>query len=281
MKVGTPKAVKSQARANLLAQFLGEEEFPLDDEVPGEVAATKVIEEQWVMNFDSSSTAHSGGIEIVLYHEGEEAMVLSFKLEFPCSNNTIEYEAYLTGLATALKMGVKHFKVIGDSNLVVCQEKGSFSLKESSLALYRTLAQKMEERFSTFEIEHTQRSENWYMDALAALGSQIAFEGSSTNVKVNKRRESIVEILQERFQDEQGCEEDWRIPIKESLLKKGDMADLKTLKDYTLMKGDLYHKMPGGILSRCLGQEEAQRKLKEVHGRTCGFCDEISLYRRL
>ena len=102
-------------------------------------------------------------------------MVLSFKLEFPCSNNTIEYEAYLTRLATALKMGVKHFKVIGDSNLVVCQEKGSFSLKESSLALYRTLAQKMEERFSTFEIEHTQRRENWYMDALAALGSQIAF----------------------------------------------------------------------------------------------------------
>ena len=62
-------------------------------------------------------------------------MVLPFKLEFPCSNNTTEYEACLMGLATALEMGIKYFKVIGNSNLVVCQAKESFSLKEPSLAL--------------------------------------------------------------------------------------------------------------------------------------------------
>ena len=126
-------------------------------------------------------------------------MALSFKLEFPCSTNTVEYEAYLTGLATNLEMGIKHLKMISNSNLVICQAKGSFSLKEPSLAPYKTLAQKMEERFSTFEIEHTQRSENRYTNALAVLGSQIAFEGNSTRVEINKRRESIVEILQERF----------------------------------------------------------------------------------
>ena len=38
-------------------------------------------------------------------HEGEETVALSFKLEFPCSKNTAEYEAYITGLATALEMG--------------------------------------------------------------------------------------------------------------------------------------------------------------------------------
>ena len=57
---------------------------------------------------------------MVLYHNGEETVALSFKLEFPCSNNTAEYEAYLTGLATALEMGIKHLKVVGNSNLVVC-----------------------------------------------------------------------------------------------------------------------------------------------------------------
>ena len=81
------------------------------------------------MKFDGFSTAHLG----------EEVVALSFKLEFPYSNNTAEYEVYLTGLATALKMGIKHLKVIGDSNMVVCQAKGSFSLKEPSLALYKTL----------------------------------------------------------------------------------------------------------------------------------------------
>ena len=167
----TPKAMKSQAIADLLAQFPREEEFPLDDEVPGEVAVAEEVREQWIMKFDGSSTAHSEGVGVVLYHEEDKAVVLSFKLEFPCSNNTTEYEAYLTGLVTALEMGAKHLKVLGDSNLVVCQAKGSFSLKEPSLAPYRAMAQRMEEKFSTFEIEHAPRNENRFADALAALGS--------------------------------------------------------------------------------------------------------------
>ena len=72
--------------------------------------------------------------------KGEETVALLFKMEFLCSNNTSEYEAYLTRLAIALEMGIKHLKVIGDSNLVICQAKWSFSLKEPSLAPYRTLA---------------------------------------------------------------------------------------------------------------------------------------------
>ena len=77
---------------------------------------------------------------VVLYPEEDEAVALSFKLEFLCSNNTAKYEAYLTRLATALEMGVEHLKVLVDSNLVVCQTKGSFSLKEPSLAPYRAMA---------------------------------------------------------------------------------------------------------------------------------------------
>ena len=59
------------------------------------------------------------------------------------------------------------------------------------------------------------------------------------------------------------------------------MVELKALKDYTLVKGELYRRMPRGILSRCVRQEEAQRKLREVHDGTCGFCGEVSLYHRL
>ena len=75
-----------------------------------------------------------------MYHKEDKAMALSFKLEFPYSNNMAKYGAYLTRLATALEMGIKHLKVLGDSNLVVCQTKGSLSLKEPSLAPYRMMA---------------------------------------------------------------------------------------------------------------------------------------------
>nr|XP_023878558.1 uncharacterized protein LOC111991019 [Quercus suber] len=154
------------------------------------------------MKFDGSSTTQSGGVGVVLYDEEDKAVALSFKLKFLCSNNTAEYKAYLTGLATALEMGVKHLRVLGDSNLVVCQAKGSFSLKEPNLAQYRAIAQKMKEKFSTFEIEHAPRNENRFADVLATLGSQIMFEGDSTRVEVSKREEFIIEVLKERFQEE-------------------------------------------------------------------------------
>lgn len=87
-------------------------------------------------------------------------------------------------------------------------------------------------------------------------------------------------MLKERFQEEQ-CEEAWRIPIKEALMREEDMAELKALKDYALVRGELYRRMLGAILSRWVGQEEARRKLKEVHDKTYEFCGEVNLYRRL
>ena len=50
------------------------------------------------------------------------------------------------------------------------------------------------------------------------------FEKDSTRVEVSKRKESIIEVLKEKFQEEQ-CEEDWRIPIKEALMKKKTPQD--------------------------------------------------------
>ena len=67
-----------------MAQFLGEEEFPLDDEVPGEVAVAEEVREQWVMKFDGSFTSHSRGVGVVLYHEEDKAVALSFKGSGTC-----------------------------------------------------------------------------------------------------------------------------------------------------------------------------------------------------
>ena len=87
-------------------------------------------------------------------------------------------------------------------------------------------------------------------------------------------------MLKERFQEEQ-CQGDRRIPIREVLMRGEDAAELKIPKDYALVREELYRRMPGGVLSRCVGQKEAQRKLKEVHDKTCESCGEVSLYHRL
>ena len=57
----------------------------------------------------------------------------------------------------------------------------------------------MEKQFSTFKIEHAPRNKNRCADALVALGSQIIFKGDSTKIEVSKRKESIVEMLKEKF----------------------------------------------------------------------------------
>ena len=132
--IRTPKAVKSQAIANLLAQFPRKEESSLSEEISGEVAVTEIPGKKWTMRFDGSTTTTLNGVGIVLSCENGDTIPLSFKLGFSCSNNATEYEAYLTGLTIVLSIGIKHMRVLGDSNLVVSQVKGDFALREQSLA---------------------------------------------------------------------------------------------------------------------------------------------------
>ena len=107
------------------------------------------------MRFDGSTTTTSNGVGVVLSCENGNTIPLSFKLGFSCSNNAAEYEAYLTGLTIALSIGVKHMRVLGDSNLVASQVKGDFALREQSLAVYRTWVQRLEQEFQTFSIKYT------------------------------------------------------------------------------------------------------------------------------
>jgi hypothetical protein len=139
----TPIAIKSQAIADLLALFPGEDSSSISHEVPGgvgEALLVDLVDSIWTLKFDGSSTSISSGVGIVLIRENGETIAKSFKLDFSFSNNASEYEAYITRLAIAHEMGIKHLKVIGDSNLIICQAKGEFSFKEPSLAPYRALA---------------------------------------------------------------------------------------------------------------------------------------------
>ena len=104
----------------------------------------EIPRKKWTMRFDGSTTTTLYGVGVVLSCENGDTIPLSFKLGFSYSNNAAEYEAYLIGLIIALSIGVKHIRVLGDSNLVVSQVKGDFALREQSLATYKTWAQRLE-----------------------------------------------------------------------------------------------------------------------------------------
>ena len=56
ISIRTPKAIKSQATANLLAQFLGKEESSLSEEILAEVVVAEIPGKKWKMRFDGSAT---------------------------------------------------------------------------------------------------------------------------------------------------------------------------------------------------------------------------------
>ena len=62
----------------------------------------------------------------------------------------------------------------------------------------------------------------------------------------------ITDLLREKFKEQNLDAENWRTPIKAKLMAPEGVADLKVLKDYVLIAGDLYRRLPGGVLARCV-----------------------------
>ena len=74
---------------------------------------------------------------------------------------------------------------------------------------------------------------------------------------------------------------DWRSEIKEKMKEAGPKGSIKELRDYTLIEGELYRRLLGGILSRCINEKEGKLRLEELHTQACGIVEKISLYRRM
>ncbi|CAL2277969.1 unnamed protein product [Prunus armeniaca] len=249
-----------------------------DPEVMGELpemVAVVTEAEPWTLYFDGSSTSKDGGAGVVLINPEGQATTLLFKLNFPCTNNTAEYEAFIMGMSTAREMGVERIKIIGESNLVLSQLQGNFAVKEPTLVPYRTAAERLVRSFKQVVLEHIPGVTNRYADALATLGSKLSFVEEQPNIAVIKKDMPVIEAM---AQEEQLEEDDWRKPVKEKI---GKGSDIKELKDYAIIFGELYRLLLGGILTRCIGTTEARRKLQEVHEVTCNLEPIISLYRRL
>ncbi|CAL2246605.1 unnamed protein product [Prunus armeniaca] len=156
------------------------EESNLSKEVLGELPKMVAIateEEPWTLYFDGSSTLNGGGAGVVLINPEGQATTLSFKLNFPCTNNTVEYEDFITGMSIAREMG------------------GSFAVKEATLAPYRTVTERLVNSFKQVVLEHISGVTNRYADALATLGSKLSFVEEQPNITVIKKDMLVVETM--------------------------------------------------------------------------------------
>ena len=132
----TQKSVKGSIVADHLASFLVFDDRSIDDDFPDEqfVSMTSIIGCQ--LYFDGAANQSGFGIGILLISPQRDHIPRLVRLVFSdyhrLTNNIVKYEACITGLETALDLGIRQLEIHGDSNLVIHRPKVSGGLEMRS-----------------------------------------------------------------------------------------------------------------------------------------------------
>ena len=120
IKYVTQKSVKGRVIADHLAHCsLEEAEEIKGDFLDEDIVGIKL--ESWKIYFDGATNQNGSGIGFLLISPKGTHIPFSCKLNFPTTNNAIEYEAFIMGLQAAVGLRVKELEVYGDLALILSQ----------------------------------------------------------------------------------------------------------------------------------------------------------------
>jgi len=124
------------------------------------------------MFFDGAYTKDGVGEGFVLIPPERERITIFHKLQFEATKNVAEYEALISGLKAAKKMGVKCISTFGDSELVVQQVRQQYQCKHLRIKSYRNnVWDIIDNFFDDFNITTIPRDENSEADSPTMTGS--------------------------------------------------------------------------------------------------------------
>ncbi|XP_075665227.1 uncharacterized protein LOC142634862 [Castanea sativa] len=102
-------AVKGQILANFVAEFTTTEEQGAEETLA------------WRIHTDGSSNKRAGGAGVVLHTSEGDKIECMIRLDFPTTNNEVEYEALVAGLELVIAAEAKKTVVYSDSQIVTSQ----------------------------------------------------------------------------------------------------------------------------------------------------------------
>ena len=127
----------------------------------------------WKLFFDGSKSNEGVGVGCVLVSlEGKKTM-LTYKLEFYCTNNTTEYEALVQGLYKSIGLDIKYLQVFEYSKIVIKQLRNTIHCLSGHLKNYQSLVQDLTEHFIAFNILPIPKFQNASADLLANVASKL------------------------------------------------------------------------------------------------------------
>ena len=96
------------------------------------------------------------------------------RLGFLTTNNEVEYETLLVGMAMVQRIGGKSIKLFSDLRFVVGQVRGEFEAKDERMQGYLSQVKCLQLKFDSFDLLHVPRSDNAHADSLAMLATSSA-----------------------------------------------------------------------------------------------------------
>ncbi|XP_042413219.1 uncharacterized protein LOC122002198 [Zingiber officinale] len=228
-------------------------------------------EEIWKIYVDGSANHHGSGVGVLVISPQGDILQLAVRLNFRATNNEAEYEALLAGLQAARHVGAARIIVYSDFQLVTQQVTGNFMINCDKLQMYREAYEKMKAKFIEVTVTKIPRSENEQADELAKMASSL------TTWVLDRSTAQTFLIAQIDLQNNAEATIDWRAPMI-SYLRQGilptDPEESRLIRRqahaYVMIGDQLYKRSFSRPLLKCLGVEEADQTLREIHLGCCG-----------
>jgi hypothetical protein len=137
----------------------------------------------------------------------------------------------------------------------------------------------MLDKLDRYSITHIPREANVTANALAQQAS--GYEVKKGRFKVRRRPTSESMMLIEDCVENQE-REIWRRELIEYISHPEDGQGRKVWRQvlsYTVINGEIYRRTVGGLLLRCLNEDEAKIAMGEVHEVMCGMHQSITKMR--
>lgn len=197
----------------------------------------------------------------------------ALKFSFPVTNNVAEYEALVAEAKLAIELEVKVLDIFVDSQLVAKQVNEEFKTHNDRMMTYLQLSKELLNKIPSWRITHVAREENQWADALSKLAYSF-LPSANDPIYVEEKHHSSIGKMQIH---EIHKEEDWRTPILEYIIHDKlpeDKNEARYLvfkaRNYCEVNGKLYRRSMVEPLLRCLGPDESNIAILEVHSGICG-----------
>jgi ribonuclease HI len=159
-----------QLNVNYVEESLGVYSiFTEEDDVPRE--QFDYDDGLWHMHFDGACSSEGNGVGIILYSPVGKIYNFSFRLEFACTNNVVEFEALLLGIENAYNLGCGHLTIFGDSELIVNLVRKIYNPNNKLMKRYTQVVWALISNMLSFNITHIKRELNTMADRLAVFAA--------------------------------------------------------------------------------------------------------------